>query len=93
MPPTYAVVEFHGATPAHAPLPPGVEVGVGVAVVPEGGVGVGVGGGGGGVAPANCTMILVKSQSFWGTLLHVPERLPLLSGGLHWRSRLTDQKV
>ncbi len=47
----------------------------------------------GGVAPANFTEYLVKSYAPWGTLLQVPEVLPLLSGGEHWRSRLTDQFV
>jgi hypothetical protein len=45
----------------------------------------------GGVAPANSASYLVKSQLFWVTLEHEPESVPLLLGGLHWRSRLTDQ--
>lgn len=47
----------------------------------------------GGVTPANLTEYFAKSQSDWATLLHVPEVWPLLSGGVHWRSRLRDQKV
>jgi hypothetical protein len=82
------------AMPAHEPpeIGVGVEVivvGVGVGVLPGIGVGVAVGG----VAPANCTTNLVKSQAFWVTLLQVPESDPLLSGGLHSRSRLSDQYV
>jgi hypothetical protein len=54
--------------------------------------GVVVGGGPtGGVAPANSASYLVKSQLFWVTLEQVPESVPLLSGGLHSRSRFTDQ--
>ena len=53
-----------------------------------------VGGGGGGVAaPANCAVYFVKSQSLCGTEEQVPDRVPLLSGGLHCRSRFTDQYV
>ena len=77
-PPTYAVEEFHAGA-VHEP----------------GGVVVGgvVGGLVGGVAPANRTLNLVNSHGVCGTLLHEPEVVPLLSGGLHCRSRLTDQKV
>ena len=66
---------------------------VGGAVV--GGVVVGgaVVGGGVGIAPANCVVNFVKSHAAWATLLHVPEVVPLLSGGLHCRSRLTAQNV
>ncbi len=35
----------------------------------------------------------MKSHAFCVTLLHSLEVLPLLSGGLHCRSRLTDQNV
>ena len=86
--PTYAVVALHAAMPAH---PPGLDVGVGVGVVPpDVGVGVGVEEV---VLLANWAIILVKSQELCVTLLHVPESAPLLSGGLHSRSRLTDQNV
>ena len=34
-----------------------------------------------------------QSQGFWVTLLHSLEVDPLLLGGLHSRSRLTDQNV
>src|SRR5438067_1013260 len=54
---------------------------------------VGGGGGGGGAEPANCAVYLVKSHAPCGTLLQTPEVTPLLSGGLHCRSRLTAQKV
>ena len=56
-------------------------------------MGLGEVGGGdcGGVAPANCAVYLVKSQSFWVTLEQTPE--VVLLGGLQARSRLTDQKV
>ncbi|MBW8706535.1 hypothetical protein MBT84_43625 [Streptomyces sp. MBT84] len=47
----------------------------------------------GGVTPANFTEYLAKSQAFCATLEQVPEVRPPLSGGLHWRSRLSDQKV
>src|SRR6266540_756611 len=77
-PPVYAVVGFHGG-----------------AVQPPGGLGEPVVGGGdcGGVAPANRAVNVVNSQSLCGTLEQVPEVRPLLSGGLHCRSRLTDQNV
>ena len=52
-----------------------------------------VGGVVGGVAPANCVVNFVKSHAPWATLLHVPDVVPLLSGGVHWRSRLTAQNV
>ena len=74
-------------TQAAAQFPPG---GVGVGDV---GVGVGVGGGEGEVLLANATVYVVNSQEFCGTLLHSLDRLPLLFGGLHCRSRLTDQNV
>ena len=45
----------------------------------------------GGVAPANSASYLVKSQLFCVTLEQLPESVPLLSGGLHSRSRFTDQ--
>ena len=69
------------------PPPPPPPVGVGV--------GVGVGGGGGvtDVFLANATVKAVKSHGFYATLLHSLERLPLLVGGWHCRSRFTDQKV
>ena len=35
----------------------------------------------------------MKSHGFCVTLLHSLEVLPLLSGGLHCRSRFTDQNV
>ena len=88
LPPVYAVFALHAAMPAHEPVP-----GVGVGVTPGVGVVPGVGVGDDDVPEANWTIIFVKSQSLCGTLLHVPESDPLLSGGLHWRSRLSDQKV
>ncbi len=45
----------------------------------------------GGAAPANWVVYLVKSQSFWVTLLQTPD--VVLLGGLQARSRLTDQNV
>src|SRR5581483_8171355 len=55
-----------------------------------------VGGGGGwvtGAFLANATVYAVKSHGFCATPLHSLDRLPLLSGGLHCRSRFTDQNV
>jgi hypothetical protein len=51
------------------------------------------GGGGGTATPANFAVNLVKSQSFCGTEEQLPDSWPLLSGGLHCRSRFTDQYV
>ena len=62
----------------------------GAVQLPVGGCVVG-GGDCGGVAPANRAVYLVKSQSACATLEQVPDVVPLLSGGLHCRSRLTDQ--
>src|SRR5215472_7285526 len=57
------------------------------------GVGDGVGGGVGEVLLANATVYVLNAHGFCGTLLHSLDRLPLLSRGLHCRSRLTDQNV
>jgi hypothetical protein len=46
----------------------------------------------GGLLPANCTSNFVKSQSFWTTLLHVPDVVDVAPPG-HSRSRFTDQNV
>jgi hypothetical protein len=45
------------------------------------------------VFSAKATVYAVKSHEFCGTLLHSLDVTSLLSGGLHCRSRLTDQNV
>jgi hypothetical protein len=66
----------------------GDEVGLGEDVV-----GVGLGEETTGAFSANATVYAVKSHEFCGTLLHSLDGTSLLSGGLHCRSRLTDQNV
>jgi hypothetical protein len=76
------------------PVKMAVAVHAGAVHAPGGGVVGGlVGGDVGGVAPANCVVNFVKSHAPWATLEHVPDVVPLLSGGVHCRSRLTDQYV
>jgi hypothetical protein len=79
----YAVAGLHAGL---QPPPP-----VGGALVPAEALAPDGDGLTGGAAPANAASNLVKSQLFCGTLEQLPDRAALPSGGVHWRSRLTDQ--